>query len=52
VIRRSIPHVEHQLELVRSRRGDIDELEGELVAKLERMQLRLAELERAAPQPG
>jgi DNA-binding transcriptional MerR regulator len=45
IIRTAIPHVERQLELVRSRRRSLDEFAAELTAKLERLHRRLDELE-------
>ena len=45
IVRDAIPHVERQLELVRSRRRSLDEFAGELTAKLDRLHRRLGELE-------
>jgi DNA-binding transcriptional MerR regulator len=45
ILRDSIPLVEHQLELVRSRRQSLDEFERDLSEKLALMRRRLGELE-------
>ena len=44
ILEQAVGHIDRQLELVRRRRRDIDELEGELADKRARVRRRLAEL--------
>jgi DNA-binding transcriptional MerR regulator len=44
ILEQSLGHIESQLELVRSRRRELDKLEAELVAKRKLVQERMAEL--------
>ncbi len=43
ILEQSMVHIDTQLELVRARRGELEQLEGELAAKRERVLSRLAE---------
>jgi MerR family transcriptional regulator, repressor of the yfmOP operon len=49
LLREALGHLERQLELIRRRRSDLDELEAELVARRERVQAKLATPAHAAP---
>jgi DNA-binding transcriptional MerR regulator len=44
LLREALTHVDRQLELLRHRRADLDELEGELAGRRERITKRLAEI--------
>ena len=48
ILHSAIPHIERQLELVRSRQRTIDEFANELSEKLERMRALVGELQAAA----
>jgi MerR family transcriptional regulator, repressor of the yfmOP operon len=47
ILEEAVTHIGHQLELVRRRRDEIADLEGELIAKRRRLRDRLRELQRS-----
>jgi DNA-binding transcriptional MerR regulator len=42
ILRQALGHIDHQLELVRRRRGELERLEGELASRRRRVRRRLA----------